>query len=138
MSCPSVLLRFDEHKVAEVTMRFPHLRIGQGFTFQGKKYTKTGPMTAAEQESGKSCMIRRSADVTPEEGSVDSGKPVIRSFTGDQAADLLHAYKTELKLQLQSVFDEHKTIEINDILSNIDALDIAEFITRTSISNDHP
>jgi hypothetical protein len=69
---------------------------------------------------------------------VDSGKPVIRSFTGDQAADLLHAYKTELKLQLQSVFDEHKTIEINDILSNIDALDIAEFITRTSISNDHP
>jgi hypothetical protein len=135
MSCPSVLLRFDEHKVAEVTMRFPYLKIGQGFIFQGKKYTKTGPMTATEEESGKNCMIRRSADVIPEESLADSGKAVIRSFTGDQAADLLQAYKTELKLQLQSVFDERKAIEINDILTLMDALDVTEFITRSSISN---
>lgn len=46
-------------------MRFPHLPIGQRFSFKGKTYTKTGPLTASEEETGKSQLIMKSAEVMP-------------------------------------------------------------------------
>lgn len=42
-------------------MRFPQLKIGQQFEYQGKRYTKTGPLIASEGGTGASAMIRRSA-----------------------------------------------------------------------------
>ncbi|MES9980032.1 MAG: hypothetical protein ABW107_14915, partial [Candidatus Thiodiazotropha sp. 6PLUC5] len=65
-------------------MRFPHLKIGQSFIYQGKRYSKTGPMTASEEESGKSCMIRRSAEVMTLDNSEEVKQPLPKSFTQDQ------------------------------------------------------
>ncbi|MET0075962.1 MAG: hypothetical protein ABW130_17050 [Candidatus Thiodiazotropha lotti] len=53
-------------------MRFPLLKPGQKFIYQEKRYTKTGPMTVSEEESGKTCMIRRSAEVTLLQGHDES------------------------------------------------------------------
>ena len=53
-------------------MKFPHLKIGERFEFQGKTYVKVGPLTAQEIEGEGQRMIPRSAlvkplDIAPEE-----------------------------------------------------------------------
>ncbi len=49
-------------------MRFQHLAIGARFEFEGKIYTKVGPMTASAGSGGQR-MIPRYADLTPLDGA---------------------------------------------------------------------
>ncbi len=44
-------------------MKFPQLKIGERFIFQGEAYTKNGPLTAIHAESGKQKMFNRSVTV---------------------------------------------------------------------------
>jgi len=44
-------------------MRFPQLAIGQRFRYQGKLFSKSGPLTAREEGSGNNRLIRKSAQV---------------------------------------------------------------------------
>lgn len=113
-------------------MRFPQLKIGQEFIFQDKQYTKTGPMTASETESGKRCMIRRSAEVTPLAFSGGVKKTLPTSFTKDQVVELLQAYKIELKTKLLAAFDGKGAVPLSDLLSEVDSLEVMEFLTSNN------
>ena len=46
-------------------MKFQHLEIGQRFEFEDKIYSKTGPVSAVEEASGKQRMIPRYAVLKP-------------------------------------------------------------------------
>ncbi len=46
-------------------MKFPQLAIGQRFQYEGGVYTKTGPLLAHAEESGRSRLIPRCAEVMP-------------------------------------------------------------------------
>ncbi len=46
-------------------MKFPHLKIGDRFEFQGRTYVKVGPLTAQDVESNQQRMIPRSVLVEP-------------------------------------------------------------------------
>jgi hypothetical protein len=49
-------------------MKFLHLGLGARFEFEGKTYTKTGPMTASADAGGQR-MIPRYADLIPLDGA---------------------------------------------------------------------
>jgi hypothetical protein len=44
-------------------MKFYLLPVGQAFEYQGKRYTKSGPLTASLEGDGRNKLIPRSADV---------------------------------------------------------------------------
>lgn len=44
-------------------MKFPQLKIGERFVYQGEIYTKNGPLTAIHAASGKQKMLNRSVTV---------------------------------------------------------------------------
>ncbi len=46
-------------------MKFPHLKIGDRFQFQGRTYVKVGPLTAQDVENNQQRMIPRSVLVEP-------------------------------------------------------------------------
>jgi hypothetical protein len=78
-------------------MRFPQVQIGQRFSYQGKQYTKTGPLTASEEGTGQSRLIMKAAEVTLLDQS-DTGRPqaLHRSYSRDEVESLLQAYRSRL------------------------------------------
>ncbi|MET0068219.1 MAG: hypothetical protein ABW076_17890 [Candidatus Thiodiazotropha sp.] len=103
-------------------MRFPHIMIGQSFLFDGRRYTKTGIMTASEEGSGRNCMIRRSAEVTL---LSESGLPMVplkEDFKRRDVLMLLQVYRQRVKAGIQAALD-----------SGQDALDVLE---REAIDDD--
>lgn len=48
-------------------MKFQHLPVGASFIYEGKLYSKTGPMTASTEEGGQR-MIPRYAEMIPLDG----------------------------------------------------------------------
>ncbi|MET0028542.1 MAG: polysulfide reductase chain A [Candidatus Thiodiazotropha sp.] len=86
-------------------MRFPQVPIGQSFFFEGRRYTKTGIMTASEEGTGRSCMIRRSAEVTLQD---ESGKPRVQlkqDFSRDEVLSILQGYRQRLLAKMQAGAD---------------------------------
>jgi hypothetical protein len=55
-------------------VKFQHLAIGARFEFEGKVYTKTGPVSASSGQGG-SRMIPRYASLSPLDGSAPPAKP---------------------------------------------------------------
>jgi hypothetical protein len=45
-------------------MKFSQAPVGQRFEFEGQVYTKTGPITARDDRSGRSRMIPRSGEIS--------------------------------------------------------------------------
>ncbi len=107
-------------------MRFPLLKLGQKFIFQGKRYSKTGPVTASEEGSGKQCMIRRSAEVTPVDDHVERQD----QFERDQVVTLLKAYQRELKARLADVMGAEQTLDAADVLKTVDGCDVVAFLAQ--------
>ncbi|RMG28255.1 MAG: hypothetical protein D6721_08880 [Gammaproteobacteria bacterium] len=77
-------------------MRFHQLAVGAVFTYQGRTYVKTGPLTAAEREGGRQRCIPRSAPVVP--ADVPSGPPDSPSAAAAraEAVDAFCATVTEM------------------------------------------
>ncbi|MEW8505194.1 MAG: hypothetical protein AB2598_00690 [Candidatus Thiodiazotropha sp.] len=106
-------------------MRFPRLKIGQQFDYDGKRYTKTGPLTAAEEGSGESVMIRRAAEVIPVY-SVDgdeSVKQLKQSFSRQEVMELCQAYRLRLTNALQSKVDKRQNLHIDTVISALSEID---------------
>ncbi|MCG8069132.1 MAG: hypothetical protein JAY84_14845 [Candidatus Thiodiazotropha taylori] len=108
-------------------MRFPLLKPGQKFLYQEKRYTKTGPMTAAEEESGRTCMIRRSAEVTLLQDQKESQQVIPQQYTGDQVVTLLQAYQQELKTRLSDAIGSQQPA---DLLKVVDECDAVTFLSQ--------
>jgi hypothetical protein len=113
-------------------MRFPRLRIGQAFLYEGKKYTKTGPMTASQEDSGKNCMIRRSAEITPLEGFTQAKPSIPDNFSRDQVIAILKEYKSELKSLVLAEAAEQDVVSLSDLLLKIDQLDVSVFLSQSA------
>ncbi|MBV2136465.1 MAG: hypothetical protein KUF79_06650 [Candidatus Thiodiazotropha sp. (ex Ctena orbiculata)] len=109
-------------------MRFPQLTIGQQFEYQGKRYTKTGPMTATEESTGASTMIRRSAEVivVVDVQVEPSTKQVKKSYNRRELLELCQEYKTKLHSQLRQMATDEGGLQLDPVLNVIDTtLDIS-------------
>jgi hypothetical protein len=104
-------------------MRFPQLKIGQQFEYQGKRYTKTGPLTATEEETGASAMIRRSAEVVViTVGKVTEApvEPLKQNYNRQEVLDLFQASKINLASQLRVMASDEGGLQLEPVLKVID------------------
>ncbi|MEW8087082.1 MAG: hypothetical protein AB2652_20650 [Candidatus Thiodiazotropha endolucinida] len=99
-------------------MRFPQLKIGQQFEYQGKRYTKTGPMTATEERTSASAMIRRSAEVTLIEAAVSGAliEQVKQSYSREEVIEMCKGYRTRLNQESQKMADGDGTLKLEQLL----------------------
>ncbi|MCG7937062.1 MAG: hypothetical protein JAY68_20690 [Candidatus Thiodiazotropha taylori] len=111
-------------------MRFPLLKPGQKFLYQEKRYTKTGPMTASEEESGKTCMIRRSAEVTLLQDQDERQQIIPQQYARHQVVDLFKAYQQELKTRLSDAISSEQTKHPADLLKVVDECDVVTFLSQ--------
>jgi hypothetical protein len=104
-------------------MRFPQLRIGQKFEYQGKQYTKTGPLTASELGTGTSAMIRRSAEVTlvEDRGCETPNDQIKQNYTRQEILELFQQYKSNLANQLRLMASDRGDLQLEPVLEVIDA-----------------
>ena len=107
-------------------MKFPHLPIGQRFSFKEKTYTKTGPLTASEEETGKSQLIMKSAEVTPLDLLEKPVDKQDRRFTGKEVRELLANDRKQLKRALLEQADEHGSLRVDRVLELIDGQGLSE------------
>ncbi|MCG7984286.1 MAG: hypothetical protein JAY90_16230 [Candidatus Thiodiazotropha lotti] len=111
-------------------MRFPLLKPGQKFIYQEKRYTKTGPMTASEEESGKTCMIRRSAEVTLLPDHDKREQAIVQQYARDQVVSLLKAYQHEVKTRLADAVGVEQAQYPADVLKVVEDCDAATFLSQ--------
>lgn len=105
-------------------MRFPQVKIGQRFSFQGKHYTKTGPLTASEEGAGSPRMIQRSAEVTLLDVPADSSKPSFKA--GDSRAELegvIASYRGLLEERFRQAAGADGKLTLESVLALLDTAD---------------
>ncbi len=103
-------------------MRFPQVKIGQQFEYQGKRYTKTGPLTASEEGTGASAMIRRSAEVLLV-GGAEPGtmkKQVKQIYSREEVIELCMAYTMSLAQESRKIADENGSLRLERLLALIE------------------
>jgi hypothetical protein len=103
-------------------MRFPQIKIGQQFEYQGKRYTKTGPLTASEESTGASAMIRRSAEVTLVDNAA-TVVPVKQNFSRQEVDELCRLYRSKLMKEIQRKTDNDTVTQIELLISVISEID---------------
>ncbi|MEJ2621503.1 MAG: hypothetical protein P8163_14930 [Candidatus Thiodiazotropha sp.] len=115
-------------------MRFPLLKVGQKFLYQEQRYCKTGPMTASHEESGKPCMIRRSAEVTLLDDHGERRQTIPDQFSRDQVLSLLQAYKSELKTGLNDAFGATGSLSPAEVLQIVEEHDVRAVFAQLNLS----
>ncbi|MES9955604.1 MAG: hypothetical protein ABW086_01030 [Sedimenticola sp.] len=76
-------------------MKFHQLPLGASFEFQGKRYTKSGPMTASS-ETGESKMMMRASAVKPLDGDSDAPPPPTSiELNRERASIVINDYHAE-------------------------------------------
>lgn len=83
-------------------MRFPQVQVGQQFTFQERRYTKTGPLTASEEGSGSQRMIPRSAEVTLLNAVGEPTRVIKQRYSRAEMERALAVFRTTLAARLRS------------------------------------
>jgi len=83
-------------------MRFPQVQVGQQFTFQDKRYTKTGPLTASEEGTGRQRMIPRSAEVTLLNSAGEPTRVIKQRYTRAELEGSFAALKLSLRERLRA------------------------------------
>lgn len=83
-----------------VEIKFHALAIGQSFESGGERYTKTSPVVATHQGSGKQKLFARSARVTPL-AAVD--RPVKNTIDTETVRSILDEYHRQCLECLQTV-----------------------------------
>ncbi|MGD8912706.1 MAG: hypothetical protein PVI97_04815 [Candidatus Thiodiazotropha sp.] len=109
-------------------MRFPQLKIGQQFEYQGKRFTKTGPLTASEEGTGANAMIRRSAEVTLIIGEASGAieKQVKQNFSREEVLELCKDYRARLIRESQKRVDAKGSLQLEQLLVLIEDHDLFE------------
>jgi hypothetical protein len=111
-------------------MRFAQLNVGQQFSFEDKRYTKTGPLTASQDGTGNSRMIRRSAEVmiindVPTTETIEQTK---QSYSRQEVLECCGAYQSTLIQELQKLTDDKGSVQVENVISIMSELDASEFI----------
>jgi hypothetical protein len=102
-------------------MRFPHVAIGQRFTYQGKAYTKTGPLTASEEGSGNQRMIPRAAEVTPLDAAGEPVREVKQRYTRAELETLIGRFKSDLVTQLGEMASEDGSLQLDQVVQLVES-----------------
>jgi hypothetical protein len=102
-------------------MRFPQVALGQRFTYQGKAYTKTGPLTASEEGSGNQRMIPRSAEVTALDAAGEPVRQTKQRYTGSEVDALMKGFKADLLGRLRAMASEEGTLQLDQVVALIES-----------------
>ncbi len=105
-------------------MRFPHLPVGQRFSFKGKIYTKTGPLTATEESTGNNQLIMKSAEVNPLELAETPVERQERQFSETEVKGMFIIYREELRSGLVEKADQYGSLVLDEVLDLIDELNL--------------
>ena len=105
-------------------MRFPQVPIGQRFTFQGRQYTKTGPLTASEEHTGKQRLLPRSAEVALVDAAGQAVKEIKRRYNRAEMVRLLTNFKAELVKSLREAAAEDGTLTLEQVVALIESREI--------------
>ena len=101
-------------------MKFPQVSIGQRFAYQGRQYTKTGPLTASEEGTGQNRLIMKSAEVSLLDGP-GGGQPQAqkRNYSREEVETLLGDYRSALQKALLEAVDAKGALDRQGILELI-------------------
>ena len=91
-------------------MKFPQLRIGERFEYQGQVYTKASPVTATDAE-GRSRMIMRSAVVKPLDRQPESVKEQTISLKAGQLLKAVDEYHRQCLSMMGEDNTQEETIQ---------------------------
>lgn len=97
-------------------MRFPQVPIGQSFTFRGRQYTKTGPLTASEEISGERCLIPKAAEVSLLDAKGKPQRELKQRYTRAEVERLLEGFKNDLIGGFQKMVDEDGTLQLKQVV----------------------
>lgn len=101
-------------------MKFPQLPMGQRFAFQGKNYTKTGPLTASDEETGNNRLMKKSAEILPlgliEEQQTEEGT----QFTRQEVLEMFSQYRSDLQNAVLAEATEQASLSLNEIVKLIE------------------
>ena len=100
-------------------MRFPQLALGQRFEFQGRQYTKNGPLTASEEASGEQRMIPRSAEVTLLDAEGQPVREVKQRYSRTEVNGLLQRFRGDLVNRLEAMADADGTLRLDRVVELI-------------------
>ncbi len=101
-------------------MKFPYLPIGQRFSYKEKTYTKTGPLTASEEGTGKSQLIMKSAEVTPLDLLEKPVEKQLRQFSANEVREMFANHHKQLRSALLEQTDQHGSLMLDQVLQLID------------------
>ena len=98
--------------------------MGHRFSFKGKTYTKTGPLTASEEETGKSQLIMKSAEVMPLDLVEKPVEQKDKQFSESEVRELFADYRKELRNALRDKVDHDGSLSLNEALDLIHEQDL--------------
>jgi hypothetical protein len=100
-------------------MRFPQVAIGQLFTYQGKHYTKTGPLTASEEGGDTQRMIPRAAEVTLIDAAGSPVQELKQRYNRSEVNALLQRFKADLVGRLEEMAARDGTLDLEQVVGLI-------------------
>ena len=94
-------------------MKFSDLRPGELFEYSGRRYRKSGPLTASPLEGDGSTMIARSAGVTlvSDRGPAETARPT--EVDAAQAAQAIEALYRLARQAIDRLEDDSATAELD-------------------------
>lgn len=102
-------------------MKFNQLAEGQQFKYQGRVYTRKGPLMAVD-EKGNSKLMPRSAVVTPLSGSSPEPVPDLeRKITVEQAIESFEAFYTHCLNCLDGIENSIDADQLAEIRQTLEA-----------------
>ena len=102
-------------------MRFPQVAVGQRFNYQGKCYTKTGPLTASKEGDGNQRMIPRAAEVTPVDAAGEPVEELKQRYERSELETLLKRFKADLVAQLREMAAEDGSLQLDQVVGLIES-----------------
>ncbi|MCU7796830.1 MAG: polysulfide reductase chain A [Candidatus Thiodiazotropha sp. (ex Semelilucina semeliformis)] len=105
-------------------MRFPQVKTGQRFTYQGMQYTKTGPLTASEEGSGEQRMIMRSAEVALLDVTGKPEKSTRQQYTRSELEAEIQRFKTSLASGVKAAAEDDGTLQLEQVLALIECTEV--------------
>lgn len=107
-------------------MRFPQVKTGQRFTYQGMQYTKTGPLTASEEGSGEQRMIMRSAEVTLLDAVCKPETSTKQQYTRSELEAEIQRFKTSLAIGVKAAAEDDGVLQLEHVLALIERTQVID------------
>jgi hypothetical protein len=104
-------------------MRFPQVEIGQRFSFQGRRYTKTGPLTASEEGTGSQRMIQRSAEVALLDAPAEPARSLRRGHRRAELERAVASYRRTLERRFRQAVDGDGKLRLETALDLLDTVE---------------